>query len=272
MMKEKALEHCTSGCSRNIAAPALSCGTGTHPKSLPIPLLFCLAAFLAMTCSFADAAAKPSSPQAKAFGKTYANHAQLWLQWAMAIPAASNPILDPDGAYAAVGQAGKVWYLAGNFGGETERSITVPSGTALFFPILNAFWNNTPEYGDAPWSPEQEEFARAAVAGLVDTTTSVALEIDGRPVPDMDSYRVASLAGSCNLPAQGNILGAELEDVPHPCVADGYWALLPPMSVGDHTIHFSGGFGSGFSLDVIYHISVRPRQQAVGAATSLLRP
>ena len=269
-MKTEALY--TTGRSSNLAAPVRSRGMNTHAKSLQMYFLFCLAVFLAMACSFADAAAKPSPPQAKAFGKTYANHAQLWLQWAMAIPAASNPILDPDGAYAAVGQSGQVWYLAGNFGGQTERSITVPSGTALFFPIINAFWNNTPEYGDAPWSPEQEAAARAAVAGLVDTTTGAAIEIDGRPVPDLDAYRVASLVGSCNLPAQGNILGVELEAVPHPCVADGYWALLPPMSVGEHTVHFSGEFGGGFSLDVTYHIRVRPRQQAAEASASSLRP
>jgi hypothetical protein len=83
---------------------------------------------------------------------------------------------------------------------------------------------------------------------------------------------VASLAGSCNLPAQGNILGADLEAVPHPCLADGYWALLPPMSVGEHTVHFSGGFGSDFALDVTYHISVRPRQQVVGQGASSLHP
>ena len=49
------------------------------------------------------------------------------------------------------------------------------------------------------------------------------------------------------------------DPVPHDCVADGYWALLSPLSVGTHTIHFAGGFASGFSLDVTYHITVTPR-------------
>lgn len=266
------VNHCNSGLAGTVTASVQSRKKETTSGSLPVPLSLCLAVFLALACSLADAAAMPSPPQAKAFGKTYANYAQLWLQWAMAIPAASNPLLDPDGAYAAIGQTGKVWYLAGNFGGESVRSITVPSGTALFFPIINAFWNNTPEYGDAPWSPEQEAFARAAVAGLVDTTTNPVLEIDGRSVSNLGDYRVASLAGSCKLPAQGNVLGVELDAAPHPCVADGYWALLPPMSVGDHTVHFSGGFGSDFTLDVTYHITVRPRQRVVDKGTSSLHP
>jgi hypothetical protein len=43
--------------------------------------------------------------------------------------------------------------------------------------------------------------------------------------------------------------------VPHPCVADGYWVLLPPLSTGSHTIHFVGGIASqGFALDVTCQI------------------
>ncbi len=62
-----------------------------------------------------------------------------WWQWALSIPAAINPITDATGEFAAVGQSGPVWYLAGNFGGTTVRTVTVPADKALFFPILNYF-------------------------------------------------------------------------------------------------------------------------------------
>ena len=230
----------------------------------------CLAALLTLGAGIADAGTKPLPPQSRAFGNSYAEYALLWLQWAMSIPASSNPILDTDGTFAAVGQSGKVWFLAGNFGGATERSITIASGTPLFFPIVNIFWNNTPEYGDAPWSAEQEAYARSVIGAVVDTAQNLVLEIDGRPVRNIYNYRVASPAGLCNIPLTDNILGAPLQPIPHECVADGYWALLPPMSVGEHTIRFAGGFSAnGFSLDVTYHITVRPRQKVVVGANPL---
>jgi hypothetical protein len=204
---------------------------------------------------------------ARAFGDSYAEHAESWLEWAMSIPAATSPFLDTDGSYAAVGQAGKVWYLAGNFGGATGRTMTLPTGTAIFLLVLNAFWVNVPEYGDAPWSDEQEAYAQEAVAALVDTLTHVALEIDGKPVANIADYRVMSTTGSCNLPPTDNVFGVPLEDVPHECLADGYWALLPPMSVGEHTRRFTGGFSANeFSLDVTYFINVKPRHKAGEAA------
>ncbi len=56
---------------------------------------------------------------------------------------------------------------------------------------------------------------------------------------------------------------------PHECVVDGYWALLPPLSVGKHTIRFAGGFASsGFALNVTYLITVKPRQKLGKSAMS----
>jgi hypothetical protein len=176
----------------------------------------------------------------------------------MSIPVPSNPILDEDGSYAAIGQSGPVWYLAGTWGGEATRTIAVPNGKALFFPVANYFWVNTPEFGDAPWSPEQEAYVRSVLAELVDTGQNLALEIDGRPVPNVyELLRASSTVGTCMLP-DDNLYGA-LPGM-HECVADGFWALLPPMSTGMHTIHFHGEFGAapGFFVDVTYHITVGP--------------
>jgi hypothetical protein len=127
---------------------------------------------LALTTQLVEAASKPPilPPTANAYGKSYAEWAAAWVQWGLPIPASSNPILDTTGALSAYGQSGKVWFLAGNTtGGLTNRTVTVPVGTPLFFPIVNNFWVNTPEYGDAQWSPAQEAYARGVIAGIVDT-------------------------------------------------------------------------------------------------------
>jgi hypothetical protein len=217
------------------------------------------ALLLAVTIGLAQAGTKPLPPNSNAYGKGYAELAAGWLEWVLAIPAAANPILDPDGAFAAVGQSGKVWFLAGTTGGSATRTVTVPAGTALFFPIVNYFWVNTPEYGDPAWSPAQEAFVRQFLAANIDTAQDLVLEIDGRPIPNLSSLRVASAVGMCTLP-DDNIFGIPFDPVPHECVADGYWALLPPLSAGNHTIRFAGGIASaGFSLDVTYYITVRGR-------------
>ena len=58
-----------------------------------------------------------------------------------------NPLLDQTGQNAALGQSGEVWFLAGTTGGSAERTVTVPPGKALFFPIVNNLWINIPYPG-----------------------------------------------------------------------------------------------------------------------------
>ncbi|MGE3294156.1 MAG: hypothetical protein AB7O95_22555, partial [Geminicoccaceae bacterium] len=67
-----------------------------------------------------------------------------WWRWALATPARVNPLLDPHATNCDAGrQPRHVRFLGGNFSGGAEdppvvRRCTVPFGTALFFPILNA--------------------------------------------------------------------------------------------------------------------------------------
>lgn len=219
-----------------------------------------------VTVGLAQAAPRLVPPHSNAFGTSYAELGAAWLEWALAAPIATNPILDPDGSYAAMGQSGKVWFLAGTSGGPATRSITVPTGTALFFPIVNSFWVNTPEFGDPPWSAEQEAFARSYIAADIDTAVGLVLEIDGKSYAVTPEYRVPSTVGNCVLPVDNLFVyfGFAVLPGPHECVVDGYWALLPPLSVGEHTVRFAGGFSSGFSLDVTFHVTVKPRHKAGG--------
>ena len=222
-----------------------------------------LALLLAVTTSLAQADKGPLPTNSNAFGRGYDESAAEWLEWTVAIPASSNPLFDSNGAFATIGQSGKVWFLTGTSGqGATPsvtRTFTVPTGTALFFPIVNYFWVNTPEYGDPLWSPAQEENVRKNVLKpVVDTAYGLILEIDGRAVPNIERLRVSGAVGECTIP-DDNIFGAPFAPGPHPCVAEGYWALLPPLSAGIHTIRFAGGFTypDPFSLDIRYHITAR---------------
>lgn len=61
-----------------------------------------------------------------------------WWQWALSIPAADNPILDTTGRRCALGQRGNLWFLAGNTGGRTERTCTLPAGSRVLVPLHNS--------------------------------------------------------------------------------------------------------------------------------------
>jgi hypothetical protein len=66
--------------------------------------------------------------------------AAQWWQWALETPTSVNPLQDPTGQFGAVNQShGNVWFLAGNTGGVTVRTVTIPAGKALFFPVANTF-------------------------------------------------------------------------------------------------------------------------------------
>lgn len=225
----------------------------------PCTIFMLILVIFAISLAEAASARSVLPPTSNAYGKSYAEWSAAWMQWAMSIPASANPILDATGDYAANGQLGKVWFLAGTTGGTAVRTLSVPTGTPLFFPIVNYFWVNTPEYGDQAWSPAQEVAARDFIAGQIDTATDLTLQIDGRSINNLYNFRFQSTAALCNIPPEDNIFGVSLVNNPYHCVTDGYWALLTPLPIGQHTIHFTGGLSSsGFSLDVTYHITVKP--------------
>jgi len=86
---------------------------------------------LAVMTGVAHAGAKPQPANANEYGKGYAGLTAEWLEWTVAVPAPTNPILDSDGTFAAEGQSGKVWFLTGTLGGSATRAVTIPVGTAV---------------------------------------------------------------------------------------------------------------------------------------------
>ena len=81
-------------------------------------------------------------PTSVAYGRTYSDWSAAWWQWTFSIPVASHPLFDNGDC--SVGQSVPVWFLGGKFcisgqncPGTATRSCSVPSGKALYFPILN---------------------------------------------------------------------------------------------------------------------------------------
>ena len=206
-------------------------------------------------------------PASSPYGQTCGEWSAQWWQWALSIPADRNPLLDPTGQDAAIGQTGNVWFLAGTAGGTAERAVTVPAGKALFFPILNTVYVSC--CGDPPWDqpytdatttpptpyPTFEAYIRFTLKSQLDAVVGLACEIDGRAVQDIAAARCQSPSFMVQLP-EGNLFGID-PGTYGPSAADGYYLMLAPLRPGTHTLHFTGGFTDGsFSLDVTYHLAV----------------
>ncbi len=205
------------------------------------------------------------------YGMTYGEWGGAWWAWAVGIPAATNPILDATGDDGDIDQEGSVWFLAGTFGGPAVRTLTVPPGKSLFFPLVNSLW----------WAPDDLEFA----AFVVDTElgldpddftdeeliTLVAIfqvtfdelemtcTVDGVELSNLEDYFAVSPGFPITDTDLLDDLGAAISQ-PNNAVAAGYWIMLAPLSHGEHTIEFTveaeHSFFGTFGLDVTYDITV----------------
>jgi hypothetical protein len=212
-------------------------------------------------------------PQAKYRGLSYGEWSARQVQWLFSLSVDHHPLFDT--ADCSAGQSGNVWFLGGTFAsseiepgvilGEADRDCTIPSGTALFFPMVSVETSEVEGYGST------EEELRDAANFLADfiVPSSVFLEIDGEPVTNLERYRVESpLFTFGPLPAN-NVEEATGVDAPagttSPAVSDGYFAMVKPLSVGTHTLHFGGVIdvtsigGPLFIQDIAYTITVTPR-------------
>jgi hypothetical protein len=191
----------------------------------------------------------------------YSLYQARWWQWATSLPADHNPLLGT--ADGTAGQAGPVWYLGGVFGdGPANRTLTIPAGKALFFPVINVGYFLTDP-------TDTEEFSRFLIKTIMDHVVTSFVEIDGRPVANLGRYRTQSrLFDVGPLPAN-NILGVDEGSIIQ-TVDDGIYLLLLPLTPGEHTIRFGGHVsvpanvpfvgGFEFSQDTTYHITVAPRR------------
>jgi hypothetical protein len=219
------------------------------------------------TCpAFVNSAAPSIAPiQSHPHGRTYGEWAAAWWQWALGTPASVNPVLDETGENCAEGQSDRVWFLAGTFGGgEVHRSCTVPTGTALFFPLITnfygAFLNDPPE-------TRTEQFVREIVSCQ---SAAVSAEINGVAVQNPLQYFEQSPLFDVQLP-ENNVLGLGEDAIPQlllsPSVDAGYYLFLRPLPPGEYNIHWEASLlscpGGDFFQNVTYDITVQQPSRRV---------
>ena len=232
-------------------------------------------------------------PCSKPYGLTYGEWSARWWQWIESIPAATNPNFDTTGADCAQGQAGPVWFLAGDFGGTVVRHCTIPVGVSVLFPVINIgfgvlggdCWGTggpnpnpalLPNCLDHPWSLPDPTTLPTIILSWTQLADFVASFYDTMPpLPPMNAdidavhlsttdlipYRAkAGGVGRGSAPMYavtvptGNLLGLPAGTY-FPNGSDGFWLMLTPLPPGTHSIHFASG--DGF-LDVTYDLTVAP--------------
>jgi hypothetical protein len=201
-------------------------------------------------------------PSSEAFGKTYGGWSAAWWKYVEAQPVRSNPLEDSTGAGCRTAQSGQVFFLVGanGSGTATRNKCVVPSGKALFFPLINAF-------DTEPGFTEQQVWEELEAA--FGPITSLHASIDGQAVGNLNPTgtpyrtcagpvaRCSARAFSIFLPSE-NFFGAP-EGTYAPTVDDGVYLLLAPLSEGPHTISFGGTakfLGKEFSQNITYHLVV----------------
>lgn len=176
-----------------------------------------------------DGEAVPDAPGA---GRTNDELAAAWWNWAAIEPDSTDPVVDETGEDCARNQPDDVWFLAGNFGGETIRECAVPADRPIFLPVLNELCG--------PGEGCEASLDDAELQGTLDGEPLAIVEIDTEP------FTLKSSPGNT---VTGE--GGESE-----AVAAGWWARVGPLDPGTHDLKFSGRSPDGFELEVTYALKV----------------
>ena len=166
------------------------------------------------------------------------------------------------GADCSTGQSDHVWFLGATFTQANaaaapvvagpQRSCTVPPGTFLFVPIINAEASTLEGNGDT------EEELLAPASSLMDLARNMSITIDGTSVPNVDGYRVQSPLFTYG-PLPDHALFGLPQGQTSTAVGDGAYVMVKPLSVGTHTIQFHGEVPKfDFTVDMTYTITVAP--------------
>ena len=199
-------------------------------------------------------------------GITQLELSQQWWQWVVSIPASSNPQFDTDGSLAQTNNNGPVFFVAGNFGGTSERTFTVPAGKPLFFPVLNnadfEFRDARPNCIDDPTYLDPNHTSLECALSFISPAlepdkVTLQATLDGQNLLNFfPSHRQTSTSFfDIDLPI-GNVFGKDAGNYPGIVVSDGYWIALDGLSPGQHTLIFGGTNGDGFTLKVTDTLNV----------------
>jgi hypothetical protein len=215
-----------------------------------------LLALLALVAASSAARAQAIlAPNVHYHGLTYGQWAATWWQAVIAIPivGGDHPLISGG---AVQGPEGVVFLTGVTIVDEPAVvEITIPAGTPLFFPVVNA---SCSLFEPDPFHGDDEVEMRACANDHIDHTSGRFAMIDGWPVSNLDAYRCESPLFVWG-PLPANNLFAAPEGTVSPAVDAGFYLLLAPLSVGEHVIEFGGTYDElAVSTHTRYIITVVP--------------
>jgi hypothetical protein len=155
-----------------------------------------------------------------------------WWNWAYSFSGYyNNPLLDPNGTALMKFQPSDepVFFLSGAYNSVANRTVTIPAGKAILYPVLNAEISFT----DFPNAKGEDDLKRALKSDL-SAATYVGTELNEISLP---YHRIKADLFDLSV-AKDNIF--DVSDGPTQAVADGYWIFLKPLPIGEYTIHIKG--------------------------------
>jgi hypothetical protein len=198
------------------------------------------------------------------YGLSYADWSVKWWQWTLSQSTdQTNLVSGPI--------SGPVQFLAAAPATDTEtRQVTIAAGTALFFPILSTYADNS---GCPAFTTNTLAQLQAEADGNWSYVTETSCTIDGVVVAGLDdpqttSYYAQATPFSYTIALTDSVLYSPAYDEPcipggttiGPVAADGVYLMLAPLAPGIHTIHFVGIVGPTtapyLDIDLTYQITV----------------
>ncbi len=198
----------------------------------------------------------------------YAFEAKGWIRWAMGLPFSTGPITDTTGAACAQGQSGPVWYLAGTSGGLATRSCTIPKHKFLYVPLINQWVLPMPQYVDTP--AEMADYTAFLASYIPDVrahTCNLAIKLDGVPLltteAQLDAKLWTQVLNPFTVKVNDDNFAGSLGYTTPAGVTAGHYALLRPLSPGNHVLEYAGAQCDDqgaveFENSTVYHLTVAP--------------
>lgn len=220
-----------------------------------LPALLTAALLIAPPAFAGKGKATVIPPQAKHHGQSYAEWSAAYWQWLFALPVDGHPGINSPDFDVTDGQAGNVWFLTGPFG-TVERHVTIPTGTSLFIALVNV---DSSTLEEPPFYGATAEDQLAIANGFADYITDLSFTVDGKAVGNIEDFRVTSPQFSFTAPTPWIFGGTGGTGT---ATGVGYFVMLPPLSKGTHTIHYTGAFKFSdapedyIGVDMTYHVTV----------------
>ena len=132
---------------------------------------------------------------------------------------------------------------------------------SLYVQLVDVFAENMPGLC-GQGRPLNVEQLRAIAKSFIDGATDLSVEVDGNPVrkiPRVQSDVFVMAQPADNIQGLFCPPGQSPAAIFSPAIDDGFYVLLAPLSVGPHTLHYTGSIPAiSFSADITYDLTVVP--------------